>query len=45
MEFFNDAIKDSMDMTNVIRIEIRKITGKRKKFDKEGKEMKWGRME
>ncbi len=45
MGFFSDAIKDSMDMTNVIRIEIRKITGKRKKYDKAGKEMKWGRME
>lgn len=43
--FFNDAIKDAMDITTVIRIEISKITGKRKKYDDEGKEMKWGRME
>lgn len=45
MGFFNDALKDSIEITNVIRIEIRKITGKRKKYDKAGKEMKWGRME
>lgn len=43
--FFNDAIKDAMDITTVIRIEISKITGKRKEYDDEGKEMKWGRME
>lgn len=45
MGFFNDAIRDSMDITTVIRIDIRKITGKRKMYDKSGKEMKWGRME
>lgn len=31
MGFFSDAIKDSLELTNVIRIEIRKITGKRNK--------------
>ena len=45
MRFFNDAVKDSMDITTVIKIEIRKITGKRKRYDDEGKEMKWGRIQ
>ncbi len=33
MGFFKDAIKDSIELTNVIRIEIRKITGKRNKVN------------
>lgn len=45
MAVFNDAIIDAIDITNVIRIDIRNITGKRKKYDQEGIEMKWGRME
>jgi len=45
MPFFNAAIEASLDRTCVIRVDIEKITGKRKKFDKNGEEMKWGRME
>ena len=43
MGFFTDAIKDAMHMTGVIRIDIEHITGKRKKYDKDKVEMKWGR--
>lgn len=45
MSCFDTAIDVSLDRTCVIRIDIDEITGKRKKFDKDGVEMKWGRME
>lgn len=45
MGFFDDAIKDALKITSVIRIDIENVSGKRKKYDKEGIEMKWGRME
>lgn len=45
MPYFNAAINASLDITCVIRIDIEKVTGKRKKSDKDGVEMKWGRME
>lgn len=43
MKCFSDAIKDALKMTGVIRIDIEHITGKRKKYDKDKVEMKWGR--
>lgn len=45
MKYFDDAVKASIDRTMVIGIEIEEITAKRKKYDVNGDEMKWGRME
>lgn len=45
MHEFDTAIEKSLFRTGVWKIEIADITGKRKKYDKEGKEMKFGRME
>lgn len=45
MHLFNLAISAGMARTAVYRIEIASITGKRKQFDVQGNEMKWGRME
>lgn len=45
MAEFDTAIQRSLPRTAVWRIEIQEITGKRKKFDAQGKEMKFGRME
>lgn len=45
MADFHNAIERSFERTKVMRIDVNSITGKRKKYDKEGKEMKWGRME
>ncbi len=45
MDAFDDAVKKSLFRTGVWRVDIREITGKRKKYDKNGKEMKYGRME
>ena len=45
MENFEDAIAKSLDRTAVWKIRIENITGKRKKYDKSGEEMKFGRME
>lgn len=45
MDYFNMAIKAGLKRTNVYGIEIEEITGKRKKYDTHGEEMKWGRME
>jgi nitroimidazol reductase NimA-like FMN-containing flavoprotein (pyridoxamine 5'-phosphate oxidase superfamily) len=42
---FDAEIGRSLIHTAVWRIHIDEITGKRKKYDKEGKEMKFGRME
>ena len=44
MENFDDAITRSLSRTGVWKIEIREITGKRKKYDAQGKEMKFGRV-
>lgn len=44
MSFFDDAVEDALRITNVIRIDILDISGKRKKYDKDGIEMKWGRI-
>lgn len=45
MDEFEDAIEKSLSITDVWRIDIEQITGKRKKYDLHGKEMKFGRME
>ena len=45
MENFEDAITKSLDRTAVWKIRIENLTGKRKKYDKSGEEMKFGRME
>ncbi|MDO5707120.1 MAG: pyridoxamine 5'-phosphate oxidase family protein [Andreesenia angusta] len=45
MPYFDNAIKVSLNIVNVIRFDIESIKGKRKKFDKNGEEMKWQRME
>ncbi len=45
MAEFDEAIRRSLPRTAIWRIEIREITGKRKKFDAQGQEMKFGRME
>lgn len=42
MDMFDDAINRSLERTNVIKINIDEITGKRKKYSKEGKELKYG---
>lgn len=42
---FEDAIARSLDRTAIWRISIDELTGKRKKYDKSGEEMKFGRME
>lgn len=42
---FNTAIEKSLFRTAVWRIDITEITGKRKRYDKNGKEMKFGRTE
>ena len=46
MDAFDDAIKRSLHRTAVVRITLTEPpTGKRKQYDKQGEEMKWGRME
>lgn len=45
MAFFDKAIEHGMKQTNMYKITIDEITGKRKKFDSSGEEMKWGRMQ
>lgn len=42
---FEDAIARSLDRTAIWKISIDELTGKRKKYDKSGEEMKFGRME
>lgn len=41
---FDGEVARSLERTAVWKIEISDITGKRKKYDKQGKEMKFGRM-
>lgn len=43
MEYFHIAIKTALDKTNVYKIDMREITSKRKKYDLNQEEMKWGR--
>jgi len=46
MDAFDDAIKRSIERTAVVRITLTEPpVGKRKQYDKQGEEMKWGRME
>lgn len=45
MDYFEAAVEVSLGRTCVIRIELDEISGKRKKYDKNGEEMKWGRMD
>lgn len=45
MGFFDEVIKSSLKITCVIRIDVEEIKGKRKKYDNNKQEMKWGRME
>ncbi len=45
MEYFHTAIEAGLGRANVYSVEIDTITAKRKKYDLEGKEMKWARME
>lgn len=45
MKYFDTAINAGLGRTNVYKIEIDHISGKRKKYDSKGEEMKWGRME
>ncbi len=45
MAYFDMATESGLSRTNVYSIEIQEITAKRKKYDKSGEEMKWGRME
>lgn len=45
MAGFDKAIQMSLSRTAIWKISIDEITGKRKKYDKDGVEMKFGRME
>lgn len=45
MAAFDKAIDKSLGRTSIWKISMDEITGKRKKYDSEGKEMKFGRME
>lgn len=45
MHLFDLAINAGMSRTAIYCIKIKSITGKRKQFDSQGEEMKWGRME
>ncbi len=45
MEYFEVAINAGLGRTNVYRVPIDEISAKRKKYDGDGKEMKWERME
>ena len=45
MKYFDTAIRAGLRRTNVYKVEIDNIVAKRKKYDDEGVEMKWGRME
>ncbi len=45
MKHFDQAIEKSLSITAVWKLTIEEITGKRKKYDKNGIEMKYGRME
>jgi len=46
MDAFDAAIARSLERTAVVRITLTEPpTGKRKQYDKQGEEMKWGRME
>lgn len=45
MEYFLDAVDSDLKNVNVYFVKIDEITGKRKKYDRSGEEMKWRRLE
>lgn len=45
MSLFDTAVNSGMKLTNIYRITIDRITAKRKKYNAEGEELKWGKME
>lgn len=45
MEYFPIAIEAGLARVNIYGVEIEEITAKRKKYDIDGEEMKWKRME
>ena len=46
MDAFDEAIARSLERTAVVKITLTEPpVGKRKQYNKEGEEMKWGRME
>lgn len=45
MAYFQQAIKSGEKYTRVYRITMDEVKAKRKKYDSEGNEMKWGRLE
>ena len=46
MDAFDSAVARSLSRTAVVRVTLSAPpTGKRKQYDKNGDEMKWGRME
>ena len=45
MENFDREMRRSLAVTAVWKVSMDSITGKRKKYDKNGEEMKFGRME
>ena len=45
MSEFDQAMERSLERTHIWKIKIEALTGKRKKYDKDGIEMKHGRME
>lgn len=45
MDKFETTVPRNLQRVCVLRIDMEKVTGKRKKYDKNGIEMKWGRME
>lgn len=42
MDYFSMAVKSGLNATNIYSVEIEEISAKRKKFDKNGEELKWG---
>ncbi|NLI89438.1 MAG: pyridoxamine 5'-phosphate oxidase family protein, partial [Epulopiscium sp.] len=44
MQYVGTAIKSGIERVSVYKIEIDDISAKRKKYDSQGKEMKWGRI-
>ncbi len=44
MDYFSLAVESGLKAMNIFKIEIHDITAKRKKYDINGEEMKWGRM-
>ena len=45
MHAFDEAVQASLHRTGVWRVRMETVTGKRKKYDSDGVEMKFGRME